>query len=86
MFVDDYGREFKTREEAEQYYADEFKNTVLNDYEELSDYIEFNVFDILEWIFKDSELLPKFYKEFSSELKDLERDYINDALYSLEEV
>lgn len=87
MFIDEYGNGFKTREEAEQYYADEFKNTVLNDYEELTDYIQFSVEDILEWIFKDrSELFPKFCKEFSYELKTLERDYINEALCTLEEV
>lgn len=87
MFIDGYGREYKTKEEAEQYYADDFKNTVLNDSEELADYIVIDVIDILDWILRDhSELFPKFYEKFSFELKNAEREYINEGLCTLEEV
>lgn len=86
MFVDDYGNGFKTREEAEQYYANEFKDTVLNDYEELADYISIDEVYILKWIFQNhSELLPEFYEKFSFELKNAEREYINEGLWSLDE-
>lgn len=87
MFIDDYGNEFKTREEAEQFYVDDFKDTVLNDYELLADYILIDEIDLLQWILQDrSELFPKFCEKFSLELEDAERKYIDEGLWSLDEI
>lgn len=86
MFIDDYGNEFETREKAIQYYQDEFKNEVLKDSEEISDYFAFETDEIIKWIFQDhSELLPDFYKKFSSVLEHAEETYVDNRLWDLEE-
>ena len=87
MFIDDYGNEFKTRKKAVQYYRDKFKIEVLADPEKISDYFDFETEEVMKWIFQDhSELLPDFYKKFSSLLEGAEEDYVDEQLWDLIEI
>lgn len=87
MYIDDYGNEFETREKAEQYYHDNFINEVLKDPIEISEYFSFEIEEVLKWIFQDhSELLPDFYKKFSSILECAEKNYVDNRLWDLEEI
>ena len=85
MYIDDYGNEFKTIEEAKEFYAKKF-------YEEMEEEpcdILFECIDesypIIEWIVKKhSELLKDFKEEFVDNIKKGQEDYIENHLWDLE--
>lgn len=86
MYIDDYGKEFKTIEEAKKFYAKQFYEEMEeNPCDTLLECIE-DADLIIEWIVKKrSELLKDLKEEFADEIKRGQKNYIENCLWDLEE-
>lgn len=85
MFVDDYGHEFETEKEIEDFARKEFYNQ--EEYwlaEAIEDYV--STIGILKWIFKNDK--EKFMKDYKNVFKNAEDDYVNDyfIIHDIEEM
>ena len=85
MFIDDYGNEFETIEEAKKFYAEKFyKEIEENPYDILLECVE-DADSIIEWIVKKHpELLKEFKEEFADNIKNGQKNYIEYYLWDLE--
>ena len=89
MFVDDYGHEFKTEKEIEDFARKEFYKEedaliiALEDYL-FDDYLLIE--DVLKWILKNNR--EKFLKDFENVFKGIETNYIRDyfIIHDIEEM
>lgn len=85
MYIDDYGNEFETIEEAKKFYTKKFYEELEEDpYDILLECVE-DADSIIEWIIKKHpELLKEFREEFADNIKDGQRNYIEYYLWDLE--
>lgn len=86
MYTDDYGNEFKTIEEAKEFYAKKFYEEMEEDpYDILLACVD-DAYPIIGWIVtKRPELLKDFKQEFADNIKKGQEDYIENHLWDLEE-
>jgi hypothetical protein len=87
MFIDDYGNEFETIEEAKKFFAEKFnKEMEESPCDTLLECIE-DADLIIEWIVKKRpELLKDLKEEFANEIKKGQKNYIENGLWDLEEI
>ena len=78
MFIDDYGNEFKTEEEVEDFARKKFYENE----DDLIDYIEtdFTIAELLNWIFKNDK--EKFMNEYKNIFKSNESLYAHDYFFN----
>lgn len=86
MYIYDYENEFETVEEAEKFFAEKFNKEIEeNPCETLVNCIE-DAYPIIEWIVeKHPNLLKDFKEEFAGEIKEGQKEYIENHLWDLEE-
>lgn len=85
MFIDDYGNEFQTEKEIEDFARKDFYKQDERDlFEALEHYV--CTTELLRWIFENDK--EKFIKDYKDILKNAENDYVQDyfVIHDLEEV
>lgn len=86
MYIDDYGNEFKTIEEAKEFYVKKFYEEMEEEPCDMLLSCVDDAYPIIGWIVtKHSELLKDFKKEFADSIKKGQEDYIENHLWDLEE-
>lgn len=84
MFIDNYGNEFKTEKEVEEFVRKKF----YEDEEEFHDYVEceFSVAELMDWILKNDK--EKFINDHKDIIAKTERLYVEDYFinYDVEEI
>ena len=84
MFVDDYGHEFKTEKEVEEF----ARKRLYEDEEEFNDYVEseFSVAELMNWIVKNDK--EKFIDDHKDIFAKIEKLYAEDYFinYDVEEI
>lgn len=84
MFVDNYGNEFKTEKEVEEFARKKF----YEDEEDFNDYIEcdFSITELVNWILKNNK--EKFINDHKDTLAKIEEKYVEDYFinYDVEEM
>ena len=80
-YVDNYGNEFKTKEEVKAYAVRELYN---EDYSDFVDTLNYYVTcdDILDWIFKTPTIFEKFKEDYAGVIRAAEHDYANSYFYN----
>lgn len=86
MYIDEWGNEFKTIDEAKKFYTEKFNEVMKEEpVEILQDYLDESSL-ILAWIFeKHPELVNEFKKDFADDLKTVREDFIENRLWDLAE-
>lgn len=85
MFIDDYGNEFQTEKEIEDFARKDFYKQDERDlFEVLEHYV--CTTELLKWIFENDK--EKFMKDYKDILKNAENDYVQDyfVIHDIEEV
>ena len=84
MFIDEYGNEFETVKEIEDFARKDF----YKDKSELAENIElyFTATELVKWVLENDK--EKFIKDFENVFKDAEDDYINNyfIVHDIEEI
>lgn len=85
MFIDDYGNEFETVEEIENFARKEFDNMNADDLTNIMEYW-FSNEELLKWILKNDK--EKFIKEHISMFKFAKHGYVRDyfIVHDIEEI
>lgn len=78
---DNWGNEFDSEEEAEEYWEEQWWG--LLDEERLADYLNLDV-EIAEWLMKDEKRWCEFIKAFSSRFNEMVKYYIENCYYESE--
>lgn len=83
MFVDEYGRKFKTKKEAKEFFLKELRNDK-SYLDNLARELWINNFDLLEWV-ENNDLWEQFKTYFAKEITYAENDTIAYLMENLEE-
>lgn len=90
MYIDDYGREYETLEDAEKFFEKEFDEK-MNDVREFSEvlwyFTDTNLTKVLEILCeKDKTILDTLKKHFSKEFRYAKKDYVQGKIdFDIEE-
>ena len=82
MYIDDYGREYETLEEVEEFFEKEFDEE-MTDVEEFSEAIWYftDLTEVLKVLYeKDKTILDTLKKHYAEEIKDYKKTYVRDKI------
>ena len=83
MFVDEWGREYKTREEAREAFGKQFREDE-DFYSEIALAIDTN--EVIEWIVNELKLGKEFQEKFAEDVKCAEDTWCDYRMEELEEI
>ena len=81
IITDAWGNEFYNKEEAEQYWVNQFWDWM--DYGLLADYLNIGC-ELANWILKDEKRWEDFKKDFKDKLNEAVEQYVTDCYYESE--